>query len=307
MTVGRNPLILIRRAAWPAAGCLVIAYFLGAAIVGENGVLAGAITAAPRPSKPPARPARGGAGAARPPLATARSGPCRSRPCRGDGPPRARPRPPRRGDHPDGRPAPARPARRRRAALASTPSVNRGKSVRRWNGVYAVPHELTLRFCNASAMPAAPWVAPGQMYLPSVDRFASVPQLRYLSQLVEVRDRATLRGVHPRACLGYQWFIQQLLLFAGCWPATGGSPSGDEGGSGSSWRRCCSGSAARGMSSARFGCRLRIFRRRTAPVRCRCASWGCRSSRACRCVGRRRIPAGCLRGCAGTRSPRARA
>jgi cell division protein FtsB len=40
MTVGRNPLILIRRAAWPAAGCLVIAYFLGAAIVGENGVLA---------------------------------------------------------------------------------------------------------------------------------------------------------------------------------------------------------------------------------------------------------------------------
>jgi cell division protein FtsB len=40
MTVGRSPLILIRRAAWPAAGCLVIAYFLGAAIVGENGVLA---------------------------------------------------------------------------------------------------------------------------------------------------------------------------------------------------------------------------------------------------------------------------
>ena len=40
MTVGRNPLTLIRRAAWPAAGCLVIAYFLGAAIVGENGVLA---------------------------------------------------------------------------------------------------------------------------------------------------------------------------------------------------------------------------------------------------------------------------
>jgi|SRR5204863_2676790 cell division protein FtsB len=40
MTVGRNPLILIRRAAWPAAGMLVIAYFLGAAVVGENGVLA---------------------------------------------------------------------------------------------------------------------------------------------------------------------------------------------------------------------------------------------------------------------------
>src|SRR3978361_868679 len=36
----RNPLILIKRAAWPAAGMLVIAYFLGAAIVGENGVLA---------------------------------------------------------------------------------------------------------------------------------------------------------------------------------------------------------------------------------------------------------------------------
>ena len=40
MTVGRNPLVLIRRAAWPAAGMLVIAYFLGAAVVGENGVLA---------------------------------------------------------------------------------------------------------------------------------------------------------------------------------------------------------------------------------------------------------------------------
>src|SRR5258706_126988 len=39
MTV-RNPLILIKRAAWPAAGMLVIAYFLGAAIVGEHGVLA---------------------------------------------------------------------------------------------------------------------------------------------------------------------------------------------------------------------------------------------------------------------------
>ena len=39
MTV-RNPLILIKRTAWPAAGMLVIAYFLGAAIVGENGVLA---------------------------------------------------------------------------------------------------------------------------------------------------------------------------------------------------------------------------------------------------------------------------
>src|SRR5205085_11596189 len=40
MTVGRNPFALIRRAAWPAAGLLIICYFLGAAIVGENGVLA---------------------------------------------------------------------------------------------------------------------------------------------------------------------------------------------------------------------------------------------------------------------------
>jgi cell division protein FtsB len=40
MTAVRNPLILIKRVAWPAAGMLVIAYFLGAAIVGENGVLA---------------------------------------------------------------------------------------------------------------------------------------------------------------------------------------------------------------------------------------------------------------------------
>jgi len=40
MTAIRNPMVLIKRAAWPAAGLLVIAYFLGAAIVGENGVLA---------------------------------------------------------------------------------------------------------------------------------------------------------------------------------------------------------------------------------------------------------------------------
>jgi cell division protein FtsB len=41
MTVaGRNPLTLIRRAAWPALGSLIIAYFLGAAVAGENGVLA---------------------------------------------------------------------------------------------------------------------------------------------------------------------------------------------------------------------------------------------------------------------------
>jgi len=40
MTAGRNPLALIRRAAWPAAGLLIIAYFLGAALAGENGVMA---------------------------------------------------------------------------------------------------------------------------------------------------------------------------------------------------------------------------------------------------------------------------
>jgi len=40
MTAIRNPMIFIRRAAWPAAGLLIIAYFLGAAIVGENGVFA---------------------------------------------------------------------------------------------------------------------------------------------------------------------------------------------------------------------------------------------------------------------------
>jgi len=40
MTVGRNPLKLIRRAAWPAAGLLIICYFVGAAVIGENGVMA---------------------------------------------------------------------------------------------------------------------------------------------------------------------------------------------------------------------------------------------------------------------------
>jgi len=40
MTAGRNPLALIRRAALPATGLLVICYFMGAAVVGENGVLA---------------------------------------------------------------------------------------------------------------------------------------------------------------------------------------------------------------------------------------------------------------------------
>ncbi|HYI63621.1 MAG TPA: septum formation initiator family protein [Allosphingosinicella sp.] len=38
--VGRNPVALMRRAALPAIGVLVIAYFLGAAVAGENGVLA---------------------------------------------------------------------------------------------------------------------------------------------------------------------------------------------------------------------------------------------------------------------------
>lgn len=40
MTAVRNPLILIRRSFWRAAGILIIAYFLGAAIMGENGVMA---------------------------------------------------------------------------------------------------------------------------------------------------------------------------------------------------------------------------------------------------------------------------
>ena len=38
--MGRNPLKLIRRAAWPAAGLLIICYFVGAAVIGENGVMA---------------------------------------------------------------------------------------------------------------------------------------------------------------------------------------------------------------------------------------------------------------------------
>jgi len=40
MTARQYPLALIRRAALPATGLLVICYFLGAAIGGENGVLA---------------------------------------------------------------------------------------------------------------------------------------------------------------------------------------------------------------------------------------------------------------------------
>ena len=39
MNAARNPLALIRKAALPALGLLVIANFLGYAIVGENGVL----------------------------------------------------------------------------------------------------------------------------------------------------------------------------------------------------------------------------------------------------------------------------
>ena len=38
--MGRNPLKLIRRAAWPATGLLIICYFVGAAVIGENGVMA---------------------------------------------------------------------------------------------------------------------------------------------------------------------------------------------------------------------------------------------------------------------------
>jgi cell division protein FtsB len=40
MTAIRNPMLFMRRAFWPAAGLLIIAYFLGSAIVGETGVLA---------------------------------------------------------------------------------------------------------------------------------------------------------------------------------------------------------------------------------------------------------------------------
>ena len=40
MTVRHNPFALIRRAALPATGLLVICYFMGAAVAGENGVLA---------------------------------------------------------------------------------------------------------------------------------------------------------------------------------------------------------------------------------------------------------------------------
>ena len=74
MTVRRNPLALIRRAAWPAAGLLIIAYFLGAAVVGENGVLAWGDyrrAKAERGAELARLEAR--AGAARPPRAIARS------------------------------------------------------------------------------------------------------------------------------------------------------------------------------------------------------------------------------------------
>ena len=40
MTAIRNPLLFMRRAFWPALGTLVIAYFLGSAVMGETGVLA---------------------------------------------------------------------------------------------------------------------------------------------------------------------------------------------------------------------------------------------------------------------------
>jgi cell division protein FtsB len=39
MAAARSPFTLIRRAAGPASGLLIIAYFLGAAVVGDNGVL----------------------------------------------------------------------------------------------------------------------------------------------------------------------------------------------------------------------------------------------------------------------------
>ena len=39
MTGARNPLALIRRAALPAVGLLVIANFVGYAVIGDNGVL----------------------------------------------------------------------------------------------------------------------------------------------------------------------------------------------------------------------------------------------------------------------------
>lgn len=38
-TVGRNSVEIIRRAAWPAVALLIIANFLGYAIVGANGIL----------------------------------------------------------------------------------------------------------------------------------------------------------------------------------------------------------------------------------------------------------------------------
>ena len=38
-TMGRNTFELIKRAAWPAVGLLIIANFLGYAIMGANGVL----------------------------------------------------------------------------------------------------------------------------------------------------------------------------------------------------------------------------------------------------------------------------
>ena len=38
-TVGRNSIDLIKRAAWPAVALLIVANFLGYAIVGANGIL----------------------------------------------------------------------------------------------------------------------------------------------------------------------------------------------------------------------------------------------------------------------------
>jgi cell division protein FtsB len=39
MAVANKPLVLIRRMAAPALGLIIIGYFLGAAVIGDNGVL----------------------------------------------------------------------------------------------------------------------------------------------------------------------------------------------------------------------------------------------------------------------------
>jgi cell division protein FtsB len=39
MTVSNKPLVMIRRAAGPALGLIVIGYFVAAAVIGDNGVM----------------------------------------------------------------------------------------------------------------------------------------------------------------------------------------------------------------------------------------------------------------------------